>query len=109
MQSLSNVLSKTNKYQPVVNKNNKSISYRTTDLVIVEAGDVANADPNYYKWYCLKAYQIGRERFLQLASIARNDGYDPKRLFTYLLNKEPLRKGHPTEGSDPSLAHSGCA
>lgn len=90
MEHLSNILSKTNISQPMVNKKTKTNGYKTTDLVLVEAGDVINPDPNYYKWYCRKAFRLGPERFLQLASVARADGKDPKRLFTYLLVKNTV-------------------
>lgn len=93
MHKLSNVLSKTNKYQTNITNslNNYNISYRTTDLVIIEAGNVINPNPNYRKWYCRKAYKLGRQKFLDLASTARADNdYEkyptPQKLFTHLLN-----------------------
>ncbi len=47
--------------------------------------------PRFYKWYCKAWYDIGREKFHQLASQARVDGKDPARLFSSLIKKELLR------------------
>ncbi len=44
--------------------------------------------PQFKAWYCKVWYKIGRERFAVLASQARADGKDPRKLFSYLLRKE---------------------
>lgn len=41
----------------------------------------------YKRWYMQKFYLLGRTRVQQLATIARQDGENPAKLFSYLLNK----------------------
>lgn len=41
--------------------------------------------PDFKLWHCKVFYQLGRDRYAQLASIARADGSDPARLFSHLL------------------------
>lgn len=57
----------------------------TTDLVIREVGDLINQ--KFLAWYKHMYYLLGRERFFTIASVARADGKDPKRLFSTLLKK----------------------
>jgi hypothetical protein len=43
-------------------------------------------DPEYKKWFAKKAIQLGADRYLGIASDAR-EGRDKKRLFTWLLKR----------------------
>lgn len=47
--------------------------------------------PDFYKWYCKVWYDIGRDKFHQLASQARADGKNPPKLFSALLKKELVK------------------
>lgn len=69
------------------NKLNTVVNCRDTiDLLFGELGDLTN--PTFKAWYCKLFYTIGRQRVLQLASIARADGYDTRKYFSKLLKKE---------------------
>jgi hypothetical protein len=41
----------------------------------------------FKSWYCGQFYRLGKEKVLQLASIAKSDGKQPQKLFSYLLRK----------------------
>lgn len=43
---------------------------------------------SFKSWYIKCFYQLGKERVLQLASVAKADGEKPQKLFAYLLKKE---------------------
>jgi len=45
-------------------------------------------NPQYKAWYCKRFYALGRDRVLELAALARGDGKDPKKLFSYLLKAD---------------------
>jgi hypothetical protein len=42
----------------------------------------------FYAWYCKAFYKLGRERFARIASEARADGQNPKRLFSFKIKQE---------------------
>lgn len=60
----------------------------------VQACDIGLSDyadlmsPEFYSWYCKAWYTLGRAKFDLLAHMARADGKDGKRLFSFLLKKE---------------------
>ncbi len=56
------------------------------DIALSDYADLMSEQ--FKAWYCKVWYKIGRERFGILASQARADGKDPKKLFSYLLRKE---------------------
>lgn len=82
--------------QLVSTGNNKVIS---TDTTVKDRGDKRwDADhlfdmlpdlvnPTFKAWYCKMFYSIGRDRVLQLASLARQDGKDNRKYFSHLLKK----------------------
>lgn len=76
--------------------NNKVISTDTTvkdrghkrwdaDHLFDQMPDLVN--PTFKAWYCKMFYAIGRDRVLQLASLARQDGKDHRKYFSHLLKK----------------------
>ena len=56
------------------------------DVALSEYGDLIN--PEFRAWYCQAWYELGRNRFHELASQARADGTYPQKLFSHLLKKE---------------------
>ena len=76
--------------------NNKVIS---TDTTVKDRGDKRwDADhlfemlpdlvnPTFKAWYCKMFYALGKDRVLQLASLARQDGKDARKYFSHLLRK----------------------
>lgn len=53
------------------------------DVGLSQYSDVMS--PRFYKWYCQAWYDLGREKFHQLASQARADGKHPAKLFSKLV------------------------
>lgn len=41
--------------------------------------------PTYKAWYCREFYRLGRDKVLQLASIAKADGNEPAKYFSRLI------------------------
>lgn len=44
-------------------------------------------NPQFKAWYCKTFYRLGKDRVLQLASIARQDGKNQRKYFSHLLRK----------------------
>lgn len=44
-------------------------------------------DPQWKAWHASKARLIGVEQYLKIGSIAKSDGKNPAKYFTYLLRK----------------------
>ena len=44
-------------------------------------------NPTFKAWYCKHFYRLGKDKVLQLASIAKVDGNNSARLFSFLLKK----------------------
>lgn len=44
-------------------------------------------NPKFRAWYCQRFYQLGTQRVLELASIARADGHNKPKLFSLLLKR----------------------
>lgn len=44
-------------------------------------------NPTFKAWYCRMFYKLGKDRVLQLASLARQDGKDNRKYFSHLLKK----------------------
>jgi len=44
-------------------------------------------NPTFKAWYCKMFYALGKDRVLQLASLARQDGKDNRKYFSHLLKK----------------------
>lgn len=73
-----------NKYKPTGTKLTK-YTKEDNDYLYEDLTDLCNSA--YKAWYMKKFYELGRKHVLQLASIARQDGQDPKRLFSHLLKQ----------------------
>jgi hypothetical protein len=81
-----------NKYQLVTTDINKLITTDTTDVgrrkydndyLYEQLSDLVNQQ--FRAWYCKEFYRLGKDKVLQLASIARADGRQPARLFSLLI------------------------
>lgn len=55
------------------------------DHLFDQLSDLVNV--TFKAWYCKMFYAIGRDRVLQLASLARQDGNDSRKYFSHLLRK----------------------
>lgn len=79
---------KTNKYQliPIDSKNNKKYD---NDHLFDALPDLVNEQ--FKPWYCRMFYQLGKDRVLRLASIARSDGKNKRAYFSKLLKMEAQR------------------
>lgn len=73
-----------NKYIPTDISTDTSKKY-DCDYLYEELGDLVN--DNFRAWYMSKFYKLGKDRVLQLASTARNDGINKSKLFSFLLSK----------------------
>lgn len=60
--------------------------YHDIDLLYNELSDLVN--DKFKAWYCSAFFKLGREKVLNLASVAKADGKDPVKLFSHLLQKE---------------------
>lgn len=77
-----------NKYIPIdIPIDNNRQKYEC-DYLYEELTSLVGAIPDLKAWYIKRFYALGNDKILQLASIAKSDGKNPQRLFTYLLNKE---------------------
>lgn len=59
--------------------------YFEVDLLYKDLCDLVNDE--FKLWYCSRFYKLGRQKVIQLASEARVDGKDSKKLFSHLLRK----------------------
>lgn len=55
------------------------------DLLFEQLGDLVNNQ--FRAWYCKMFFVLGKDNVLKLASVARNDGKDPRKMFSLLLKK----------------------
>lgn len=72
------------------------------DRLYEQLEDLVN--PKFKSWYCGQFYKIGVDSVLVIASQARNDGKDPRRLFSYLLKKAD-RQGSANLSAGDSIAN----
>jgi hypothetical protein len=56
------------------------------DYLFVELNDLVNEQ--YRAWYMSAFYKLGKDLVLKLASIARADGKNQPRYFSYLIKQE---------------------
>ena len=66
----------------------KNVSRRKfdNDHLLEELSDLTN--DNFRAWYCSKFYKLGKDEVLRLASIARADGKNKQKYFSYLLSRK---------------------
>ena len=85
--STSSVTEITNTYQlPIgINKLKPIANSQLVDMELELFKDLI--DPNYHKWFAKRCIYLNRETVTRIASEARNDGRDHKRLFAYLIAK----------------------
>jgi len=85
MQALGELIHKKKKYQKEkitgLNKLSKPVSLPRT--LVVEFGDLIN--PRFQDWYAKQARLLGLDRFRILAAIARQEGKDPAKYFSWLI------------------------
>jgi hypothetical protein len=55
------------------------------DYLFQQLGDLVNE--KFKAWYCKEFYRLGKVKVLELASVAKSDGKQPAKLFSYLLRK----------------------
>lgn len=63
-----------------------AIDDKQIDLLISENTDVLCLD--FKAWYCKCIKLIGSDKFIQLASLARSEGNNKARYFSWLLKRE---------------------
>jgi membrane-bound lytic murein transglycosylase MltF len=77
-----------NRFKPTdtngINRNESSSKYEN-DVLYEQLPDLVN--DQYRAWFCKHFYRLGREKVLQLASVARADGHDPAKYFCRLLKQ----------------------
>jgi hypothetical protein len=55
------------------------------DYLFEQLNDLVNE--KFKSWYCGQFYRLGKDTVLKLASVARSDGKQPQKLFSYLIKK----------------------
>lgn len=84
--------------QPIANRQSDIKIKTNSQLVDILLMDCENLiEPEYQKWFARKFYDLDESTVRQLASEAKADGKNPKRLFCYLINKAAQRR-QPTGG-----------
>lgn len=83
--SVSEVLSSTRQLVSTgINKSKPTdTNWYENDHLFNQLSDLVN--PEFRAWYCKRFYAIGKERVLVLASQARADGKEPRKLFSKLI------------------------
>jgi hypothetical protein len=66
---------------------------RVNNLKVYEVDNIYNQLPDlvnhkFRAWYVSRFYDLGKDQVFRLASLARADGKNPQKLFSYLLKKE---------------------
>lgn len=59
------------------------------DILYEDLNDLTN--DQFKCWYMKAFYKLGKDKVLVLASQARADGSNPKKLFSHLLKKNMIR------------------
>lgn len=72
--------------QNVVSVTTGKKEYKNIDMLYSDLSDLVN--DQFKLWYCKSFNMLGFEKILVLASQARADGNDSKKLFSYLIRKE---------------------
>ena len=67
---------------------NKLINNKLIDQVISDYIDLTGGGKDMKGWYATAIRRLGVDRFCQLASIARAEGKNPARYFSWLLKRE---------------------
>jgi hypothetical protein len=86
--------SSSSSYKTTVRKkggNTTGKNYEEANFLFNDLLDLVNED--FREWYCKLFYRFGHVRVLVLASQARADGKDPKKLFSKLLKDEERKQG----------------
>lgn len=58
---------------------------REVDILLKETSELQSTE--FKSWYAKCYRQLGKDRVFELASQAKADGQNPKKLFSYLLKK----------------------
>lgn len=61
----------------------EQLSIKEQDILYSMLSDLTN--DLFKAWYCTTFKRLGREKTMNLASLARADGKDPRKYFSYLL------------------------
>lgn len=62
---------------------NRGEQFHETDQLFDQLQDLVNHQ--FRRWYCHHFHRLGRERVFILAAQARADGFNKRKLFSYLL------------------------
>jgi hypothetical protein len=66
-------------------KTTEQLSTVEIDRLFSDLGNLVNQQ--FKPWYCRVFYRIGRSKALELAAVAKSDGFNPPRLFSKLLKE----------------------
>lgn len=58
-------------------------SRKEVDILLKDCSDLI--EPTFKEWFAKSFYSLNRNKIIQLASVARNDGKNPRRYFSYLI------------------------
>ena len=72
-----------NKLKPIVTIDNCNAD--EADQLFKMLPNLVNQD--FKPWYCKQFYRLGRNKVMELASLAQADGSDPRKLFSFLLKR----------------------
>lgn len=93
MNHISGVFNQNQDTTVTVNRNSNSSFKKTITVTVTEAHtmfenmtDIINLD--YVVWFKKCWEELGREKFMKCAQIARSSGKIPAKLFVYLLKEE---------------------
>jgi hypothetical protein len=62
---------------------NRGLQYLEADQLFSQFSDLVN--DQFKPWYCKHFHRLGRQKTFELAALARADGFNKRRLFSYLL------------------------
>lgn len=84
-QLIPTVINKVNSTDTTVKDRGGPMKKYDADHLFDMLPDLVN--PTFKAWYCRMFYALGKDRVLQLASLARQEGKDHRKYFSHLLKK----------------------
>ena len=73
------------KHSCLITPDYESSQYLDVTYLLDYLADLTN--PKFRKWYCKVFHKLGRARVMELASLAKQEGREPKKLFSLLLKQ----------------------
>lgn len=74
-----------NKLTTTVTTVKEGSKYQNANEIYEVVADLVN--DSFRPWYCQSFHKLGYKRVLELASLARADGKNPRNYFSYLLKQ----------------------